>query len=98
MTLNPIPNFTVNITDVWSFVRSVVLWAWGVLSADVVRFGTINFSPADILLGFTLLGIFLRLVFARMHLGTALSASRARERSEKRGSKKSDGKQAKGGK
>lgn len=66
---------TVDITTSFEFVRTLLLNAYGVFTDDFLKFGTLQFSIADVLIGFLLLGILLRLIYSRMHLATSVLPS-----------------------
>lgn len=73
MNFSSLPsNFSTDITTPWEFVRSVLLWIWGILTTDFIHYGNLSFSIFDVFVGFTILAILLRLVFMRMHLASAV--------------------------
>lgn len=66
---------TVDITSSFEFVRTVLINAYGFFTDDFLKFGTLQFSIADVLIGFLLLGILLRLIYSRMHLASGVLPS-----------------------
>ena len=59
---------TVDISSAWGFVRGLLVQIYGVFTDDFLKYGTLQFSIGDVLIGFLVFGIFLRLVYARMHI------------------------------